>query len=428
MKVLATIYKEFLTLVRDPGGMAMIFLMPVVLVTVMSLVQDAPFRDYTQFRFDILCVNDDNDSLGTWVEHSLTSSGSFNLVKNHDGRSLTKDEAIKLVNDGKYKALIYIPQAATKKVSNKTALVVQTLMAGFGITDKPKSQANDPVNIQLVFDPVIQVNLKHALLFAVEKIVAGAENRLLMNKFAEQIKKVTGTADTSLAVADMSNMVIVSEQKKSLGFDSLSMNSVQHNVPAWTMFAMFFIVFPLAGNFIKEREDGSLLRLRLIAGSQFPFITGKYLFYLIICLLQFVLMMAVGLYLLPLLGLPKLIIGDKILFIGVAALSIALAATAFGLLVATVFRTHHQALPFGVVSVVVLSAMGGLWVPVYILPHAMQVISGFSPLSWGLGLCNDIFLRDTSFSGLLPNISRLLVFAACCIGLSYFFHSRRMVR
>jgi ABC-2 type transport system permease protein len=214
-------------------------------------------------------------------------------------------------------------------------------------------------------------------------------------------------------------MVLVTEQKKSLGFDSLSMNSVQHNVPAWTMFAMFFIVFPLAGNFIKEREDGSLLRLRLIAGSQFHFIAGKYFFYLIICLLQFVLMMAVGLYLLPLLGLSKLVIGDKILFIATAALSIAIAATAFGLLVATAFRTHHQALSFGSVSV---------WVPVYILPHAMQVISSLSPLSWGLELCNDIFLRNTSFSGLIPDISKLLVFALCCISLSYYFHNRRMQR
>ena len=89
MKIVATIYKEFLTLVRDPGGMAMIFLMPVVLVTVMSFVQDAPFRDYTQFKFDILCVNEDQDSLGTWVEHSLMSSGSFTMVKEYQGKSIT---------------------------------------------------------------------------------------------------------------------------------------------------------------------------------------------------------------------------------------------------------------------------------------------------------------------------------------------------
>jgi ABC-2 type transport system permease protein len=276
---------------------------------------------------------------------------------------------------------------------------------------------------------VIQTNMKHALLFAVEKIVAGAENKLLMDKFAEQIKKVTGATDTSLsAAADISQMVQVTEQNKSLGFDSLSINSVQHNVPAWTMFAMFFIVFPLAGNFIKEREDGSLLRLRLIAGSQFPFIAGKYFFYFIICLLQFALMMAVGLYLLPLLGLSKLVTGDKVLFIAIAALSISLAATAFGLVVATAFRTHQQALSFGAVSVVVLAAMGGVWVPVYVLPHTMQVISGLSPLSWGLELCNDIFLRSTPFGELLPYIGKLLVFALSCIGLSYFFHSRRILK
>ncbi len=34
-------------------------------------------------------------------------------------------------------------------------------------------------------------------------------------------------------------------------------NSVQHNVPAWSIFAMFFIVIPIAGNMIREREDGS---------------------------------------------------------------------------------------------------------------------------------------------------------------------------
>jgi ABC-2 type transport system permease protein len=428
MKILATIWKEFLTLMRDPGGMAMIFLMPVVLVTVMSLVQDAPFRDYTQFHFDILCVNEDNDSLGTWVEHSLASSGSFNLIKQYEGKVVTREQAIILVNEGKFKALVFIPKDATKKISNRTGIVVQTLMAGFGITDKPKAESNETVEILLVFDPVIQANLKQALLFAVEKIVAGAENKLLMKKFAEQIKNISGTNDTSLASADLSKMVMVTEQKKSLGFDSLSINSVQHNVPAWTMFAMFFIVFPLAGNFIKEREDGSLLRLRLIAGSQFHFIAGKYLFYLIICLLQFVLMMAVGLYLLPLLGLSKLVVGDKVLYIATAAISIAVAATAFGMLVATAFRTHHQALAFGSVGVVVLAAMGGVWVPVYILPHGMQVVSSFSPLSWGLALCNDIFLRSVPFTDLLPHITKLLFFAACCLSLSYYFHSRRMLK
>ena len=88
--------------------------------------------------------------------------------------------------------------------------------------------------------------------------------------------------------------------------EKLVLNSVQHNVPAWTMFAMFFILFPLAGNFIKEREEGSMLRLRLISGSQFPVMAGKFLFYFGVCLLQFVLMILVGIFIMPLLGLQQL--------------------------------------------------------------------------------------------------------------------------
>ncbi len=428
MKVLASIWKEFLTLLRDPGGMALIFFMPIVLVTIMSLVEDAPFRDYRKFSFDILCVNEDNDSLGHWIEQSLTSSGSFRLIKEYNGKPLTEEQATALVSNGDYKVVLHIPARATQQINSKTVVVVQSMMSGFGLTEKPKRDTSEAVEIRVLFDPVIQVNLKQSLLYAVERIVAGAENKLLMAKFGEQVKKITGTTDSSLASADLSKMIIVTDQKTSIGFDERSVNSVQHNVPAWTMFAMFFIVFPLAGNFIKEREDGSLLRLRLIAGSQFSFIAGKYLFYFLICLIQFVLMIGVGLYLLPLLGLSKLVVGDRLLFISIASVSIALAATAYGMVVATAFRTHHQALAFGSISVVLLAAIGGVWVPVYVLPHSMQVASSISPLSWGLELCNDIFLRNTGFRSLLPHIMKLLVFASACLGLSYFFHTRRESR
>jgi iron-sulfur cluster repair di-iron protein len=102
-----------------------------------------------------------------------------------------------------------------------------------------------------------------------------------------------GTAGRKKVNIDFSQMIRVTQtdaaEKNQPG---IALNAVQHNVPAWSMFAMFFILFPLAGNFIKEREEGSMLRLRLISGSQFPVISGKFIFYLVVCLLQLVLMIA----------------------------------------------------------------------------------------------------------------------------------------
>ncbi|HEX6889838.1 MAG TPA: ABC transporter permease, partial [Chryseolinea sp.] len=74
MKILATIYKEFLLLVRDPGGMALIFIMPLALVVVMALVQDAPFRDYQEIKLDVLMVDLDGDSLSAKVKEAFMDS------------------------------------------------------------------------------------------------------------------------------------------------------------------------------------------------------------------------------------------------------------------------------------------------------------------------------------------------------------------
>ena len=41
------------------------------------------------------------------------------------------------------------------------------------------------------------------------------------------------------------------------------------------MFAMFFIIIPLTGNIIKERQSGSILRLKLIPGSYLISMTAK---------------------------------------------------------------------------------------------------------------------------------------------------------
>jgi ABC-2 type transport system permease protein len=84
LKILATIYKEFLLLIRDPGGMALIFIMPLALVIVMALVQDAPFRDYQEIKLDVLMVDHDGDSLSAKVKEAFQDSPNVNLVMEVD--------------------------------------------------------------------------------------------------------------------------------------------------------------------------------------------------------------------------------------------------------------------------------------------------------------------------------------------------------
>ena len=47
---------------RDPGGLLLLLIMPAALIIVMALVQDAPYRDYQEMKFEILVANKDKGS------------------------------------------------------------------------------------------------------------------------------------------------------------------------------------------------------------------------------------------------------------------------------------------------------------------------------------------------------------------------------
>jgi ABC-2 type transport system permease protein len=422
LKILATVYKEFLLLVRDPGGMALIFIMPLALVVVMALVQDAPFRDYQEIKLEVLFIDEDQDSLSAKIIKAFHASPNVVLIQKKD-----TSEAKRLVQAGNFKAAIVLPKKASADLRRKTKQLISSVFSNFGFPAEVDSTQLPVINIKIFFDPAIKSNYKQALSGAVEKIAANVQTEWVLDELQQQLSEGKEEAPQKIAI-DVSKIMRVDQRFASENkYQGLMLNSVQHNVPAWTMFAMFFILYPLAGNFIKEREEGSMLRLRLISGSQWPVISGKFGFYFLICLLQFLLMIAVGIYVMPLLGLTKLVLGSNPLGILITASSVAMAATGYGVLIAVYFRTAQQALSFGSVSVVILSAIGGVWVPVYVMPEILQTVSRFSPMSWGLESFNDLFLRQASIHAILPNVLRLIGFALVALAASVVIHKSRTV-
>lgn len=416
MKILATIQKEFLLLVRDPGGVALIFLMPMILVIVMALIQDAPFRDYQEMKLEVIIVNEDNDSLGKKIEEAFSGhSGNIELVHKRD-----TTEVKNLILSGKYKAAVIIPDGAGESLRRKTDDVIGKIFNNPSIVDSVHQAS---VDLQILFDPAIKENYKQALSSGLEKIIADVQIEWMIDELQNQ---VSSNRHDKVKI-DFASLVSVKESYPMKRKTHFKLNSVQHNVPAWTMFAMFFILFPLAGNFIKEREEGSMLRLRLISGSQFPVMAGKFGFYFMVCLLQFILMTAVGVYVMPLLGLQQLVLGSNLAGILLTACSVAMAATGYGLLIAVYFNTPQQALSFGSISVVILAALGGVWVPVYVMPELLQRVSHLSPLNWGLESFTNLFLRDVSTLTILPDLLKLIGFGMATLVVSVFIHKSRTI-
>ncbi|MCK9616495.1 MAG: ABC transporter permease [Lentimicrobiaceae bacterium] len=418
-KLLASTGKEFLVLIRDKAGLAILFLMPMIMVLVITLVQDFAFQSIKENQIKLLLLDNDRDSLGIFIANGLKNSEYFVVTEKLNGKTPSDDAVHKAVAAGDYQIGIIIPAHATQVIrSHARAKITRIFMSLKINTPLPIVDDTDSVRLTVLFDPVIKSSFKNSILSTLDKFTSKIEAKVALGEFAYILAKMFNRPITNLHFDDMS----IVQLNPSYAADSkwsIIPNSVQHNVPAWTMFAMFFLVIPLAGCIIKERDEGSLFRLMTMPGSYFKIFSGKIIVYLVVCIIQFLLMIAVGVFFLPILGLPQLVLGSNFAAMALIVLSSALAALGYGMATGVFFKTHQQAASFGSISVIIMAALGGVWVPVHFMPQVMQQVATYSPLNWGLNGFYDIFLRNTGVSGILPDAFKLLAFFAITSGIAY---------
>lgn len=80
-KLFATITKEITLLLRDKAGLLLLFLMPLLLIIIMALLQDAPFKDYQELRFEILMVDNDKGELAQKIREDIGKSKQYKLIE-----------------------------------------------------------------------------------------------------------------------------------------------------------------------------------------------------------------------------------------------------------------------------------------------------------------------------------------------------------
>ena len=428
-KITATIIKEWILLKRDLGGIALLFLMPVMMIIVMALIQDAPFKDYQELKFDLLFVDNDKGKLAEEIKIGFKKSKNFNLLENIDGKPLNDSSLKKYLKQGKYHVGIVIPKGATAEVVNAANLIANELSQKIGMGGTlPTRESRNTSYVRVFFDPVSKPTFRTSISFAIDKFVTYSCSNLLVQRLS---KMGNAPDDTIVANTNFEKVFqgigVKEETLDETKRDRTLINSTQHNVPSWAIFGMFFIVIPIAGHMIREREDGSATRVALIPYSWILVSLGQIFFYTLVCAIQFWCMIAIGIWFLPILGLAKLHLGINAFHLIPISLGIAFTATAYGYFIGSVFKTINQALPLGAVSVVILSALGGLWVPVELLPSIMQKIASFSPLNWGLDAVQVITLRNGTLADVIPHLSILLIFGLVLWLISISVnHSRKM--
>lgn len=413
MKWITVAAKELLLLFRDKAGLGVLFLMPVILVVVITLVQQNLMKVTGQNKTTLLVLDLDGDAFGQALQERIGAMNMAITLWNSGAKSHTQEELRAAIRAGEYQIGLVIPNGATGQMER------EIFGAGSGA-----------VAIPVLFDPTVTPTLRSTVsaqfAMAAELMTLQYKYALLRQRAGSFMGKKQGHGESvDLPLSDAAPSPLLSFSTDSQETLAPAYNPSQQNVSAWALFGMFFTAIPIAGSILQERNSGIMARLISSPVSQLSFHLGKIAAYLCICLCQFFLIYLIGRYIFPLVGLQEFTANGRLPEALLVVICSGLAACGLGLLLGNLCSSYEQASTLGATAVVTAAALGGIMVPVYAMPTAMQNVSRISPLNWGQSAFQELLVRGNGLAFVSCDLCLLIGFFLIASAAAWLVSTRR---
>jgi len=389
--------KEWLALSRDRFGLGAIFVMPAVFILVMSLaLRDTLSPNGTGLQLSYAVVD---------LDDSVSSREMVELLA---GQSFVQDPALGATETSTREAI-----AAGRL---PFAVVIPK-----GFEERLAAELGTPGLVTLRLDPTVAVLARSAF----RQHLLGVLGTLKARSFLRSVDPMFGGAAAS-AMSPKTMQGSITEDAIGSAHMTMPPTAVQQTVPAWLIFGMFFVVLPITAIFITERQHGTLQRQRSMGIGHGTLLAGKLIPFMGVNMIQTILMLSVGVWVVPLFGgealsLPRAIWPP----LAAMAVVISFAAVSWALLVASIVRTTEQATVVGGVGNILMGALGGIMVPRFVMPAEMRTLTNISPMAWGLDGFHSVMLRGEGWRGLVPTATRLFIFALVSLTLATWLARRK---
>ena len=408
-QTLAIMFKEFKVLLRDKRAFSSLFIQPIAFILVMTVALQGVFDSgSTDNPIDLLIVNQDHGTIAAQVIADLRDATGLALIEEKDGRPITRTEAEDMITSQTYSIALVFPSdfsdSILKSASNPS---IEKAIVSFIADPAAGNQLIAPVKglvegtiereASQAQTPILTLKGFNEMASAVPSDQAGFI-RDLGTRFTAQMDDSTESTATNLGVE---TQVVAPAKYKSVREPS----SAEQNVPGYTIYGVFFIITTISTSLFREKNEGTFRRLQATPISRAAILIGKLLPYYLINLVQIVLMLAVGM------AVFHIGLGSHPLALIPLSLATATAATGMGLLITSLGRTQEQVGSLSVILSIVLSALGGLMVPIYVMPTFMQKLALAIPHAWALNGFLDVMVRGQGLNAVLPVIGVLMGFA-----------------
>ena len=378
--------KDIKIILRDRNALLMMFLVPMLIISISGLALGG---DYEQnIRITVLVVDLDNDEVSRGLVEFLEEIDILD-VDMESNEFAARDR----VKNQEYGRLIIIPLGFTESVmtGQDTELLI--------IVNLIEESSNT----------------------VLEKIVEGYANRMSTNVVVVKTASAYGipvyTEEQILEIVDTAEEFVHPPPVK-VTIQSTTSNLVEFSaftqyVPGFAvMFLMFTTVQIGSVSLIKEHEAGTLRRLVTAPISKAEIIGGKIASTFIRGFVQLTVLIYFGHVVF---GLD---LGSDILALFVLIAAITLASTGLGVLVAVLVKTADQADSVSLLLVMIMSALGGSWWPLFIEPQFMQDMAHFTITAWAMEGFYDLIYFDLGLNGILEEVGWLVLMMIIFFGIA----------
>ncbi len=352
------------------------FLVPIAFFSIFAVIFGGGMGRGTTPRIKVVAVDEIQSVVSSQVMASLAEQESLRFVRESDADDLKRDEALELVRSGSATMAIILRE-------DREQLAAE-LMA----------DASDQVAAQ---------------------VVSAVVNRSIMLSEAEyQVSQLTDSDqdenEHQRALGDSDDELFGIEESLQRKVEIIDVMGEGKANPVVSMYAsgiaVMFLLFGATGGggaLLEERENQTLDRLLSTQMSMDQLLLGKWFYMSIIGVLQVGVM-----FLWAQVVFNVDLIGHLDGFLMMTVVT-ALAASGFGLFLATLCKSRGQLNGLSVVLILTMSALGGSMVPRYLMSDELQRYGLWTFNAWALDGYTKVFWRELPVDALAPQLGVLLI-------------------
>ena len=255
-KLRATILKDFRILTRDKVGLTLMFVMPILLAIVITSIQNGTFKLVNENKVPLLLCNRDSGEASRQLVGAIEKIGMFKLSQVAAGK--TDKQITDRMHAKDALVAIIIPKDFSGKIVANAKNIAGKALNDLGMQqdlDKLHGAKVDPIT--LYYHPVLQESFRNSIQGALRSALQLVQNKQVLKSvyFALNEKEIPDTLENEI----INNQAGINEIPISRDGSRNIPNATQHNVPAWTIFAMFFIVISLGSKRSKGKAEREFL-------------------------------------------------------------------------------------------------------------------------------------------------------------------------